>query len=66
MNQSAPYPVNVKEAILKYLRCHVLCPQYFANHFGLDSVHYIRPDLPDECMFAMRLGGEIILFKSCE
>lgn len=38
--------------------------KYFANRFGLDSVHYVRPDLPDECTFSLRFGGSSHLFWS--
>ncbi|MGB2445820.1 MAG: sulfotransferase family protein [Schleiferiaceae bacterium] len=33
-----------------------------ANRFGMDSVHLIRPNLPDECTFSLRLSGCSHLF----
>jgi hypothetical protein len=29
---------------------------------GLDAIHYVRPDLPDECNFGMRLGMRSMIF----
>lgn len=29
---------------------------------GLDAIHFVRPDLPDECTFGMRLGGRSIIY----
>jgi len=38
--------------------------KWVANNFGMDSVHYLEPDLPDECTFSLRLAGVSHLFWS--
>ncbi|MBK9265185.1 MAG: sulfotransferase [Polyangiaceae bacterium] len=30
--------------------------------YGLDAIHYVRPELPDECNFGMRLAGRSIIY----
>lgn len=61
------YPVPPKRGFdLRSLRVRV---EFFfwkgiANRYGLDSVHYVRPDLPDECTFSLRLAGQSHLFWS--
>ena len=30
--------------------------------FDMDAIHFVRPDLPDECNFGMRLGMRSIIF----
>lgn len=61
------YPVPPKKGF--DLRCLGLKIQfvfwkYFANRFGIDSVHFVRPDLPDECTFSLRFGGSTHLYWS--
>jgi hypothetical protein len=33
-----------------------------SRRHGLDAIHYVRPDLPDECNFGMRLGMRSMIF----
>ena len=33
-----------------------------SSRHGLDAIHYVRPDLPDECNFGMRLGMRSMIF----
>ena len=49
------------------LRCISLKVQFgfwkwIANTFGINSVHFLEPDLPDECVFSLRIGGPSVLF----
>jgi hypothetical protein len=38
-------------------------PWKVASHrHGLDAIHFVRPDLPDECNFGMRLGMRSMIF----
>lgn len=30
--------------------------------YGLDAIHFVRPDLPDECNFGMRLAGRSMIY----
>ncbi len=62
------YPVPPKNKYLDMRRWSLKIQfnfwKYFANRFGLDSVHFVRPDLPDECTFSLRFGGSSHLFWS--
>ena len=42
---------------VKFLPWRLACKTY-----DLDAIHYIRPDLPDECNFGMRLGGRSMIY----
>jgi len=35
--------------------------KFVANQYGMDSVHMVRPDLPDECHFSLRMSGACVL-----
>lgn len=38
-------------------------PWKLASHsYGLDAIHFVRPGLPDECNFGMRLGMRSMIF----
>ncbi|TNE92604.1 MAG: sulfotransferase [Deltaproteobacteria bacterium] len=30
--------------------------------YGLDAIHFVRPDMPDECNFGMRLAGRSMIY----
>lgn len=32
------------------------------SRYGLDAIHFVRPGLPDECNFGMRLGMRSVIF----
>jgi hypothetical protein len=33
-----------------------------SNRYNMDAMHYVRPDLPDECNFGMRLAGRSMIY----
>jgi hypothetical protein len=35
--------------------------KFIANQYGMDSMHMVRPELPDECHFSLRLAGASVL-----
>lgn len=36
--------------------------KWISNTYGLDSVHFLDPCLPDECIFSLRIGGPSVLY----
>lgn len=58
------FPVSHSKLDYRYLEAKAkFYPWQAASKvYGLDAVHYVRPDLPDECNFGMRLAGRSMIY----
>ncbi len=58
------YPVTSPGPDLRLLRTRLefLPWQLAARPYAIDSMHLVRPGLPDECNLGMRLGGESMIY----
>lgn len=58
------FPVSHSPLDYRYLEAKLkFYPWQAASHsYGLDAIHLVRPDLPDECNFGMRLSGRSMIF----
>jgi hypothetical protein len=52
-----PLDTRRHEVAVKFLPWHLASRRY-----GMDAMHHVRPDLPDECNFGTRLGGRSMIF----
>ena len=58
------YPISRGRPDLRRLRCELeFRPWQLASRvYSLDSMHLVRPGLPDECNLGMRLGGRSMIY----
>jgi hypothetical protein len=58
------YPTRFRPLDYRRLRTEVeFFPWRLASRtYDLDAIHYVRPGLPDECNFGMRLGGRSMIY----
>lgn len=52
-----PLDTRWPEVAVKFLPWHLASRAY-----GMDAMHHVRPGLPDECNFGMRLSGRSMIF----
>ena len=59
------YPVPPRSG-WDYRRClfkfQFLAWRFLAKRYGINSIHFVDPEKPDECNFSMRLGGASHLY----